>query len=222
MYPLRNENNYSPIITRENVFTDEEIEKFIELTESFRFEKGKVFGQSDIGIKSLENYFYHRTKDSYRKSQIKFIPWTRLTDWFYSRLIGCIHEVNFSNYNYVLTSLEDIQFSKYCEEENSYYKAHVDNLSPRMVGNYEPIRKLSFSVQLSEPDNYEGGDLKICNESDHKVYNYHDKVELTSTTALKTKGSITFFPSNYFHEVTPVSKGIRYSIVGWVNGPNVL
>ena len=68
------------------------------------------------------------------------------------------------------------------------------------------VRKLSFSVQLSDPDSYKGGDLllKISNEP---------------TSVKRTRGAVIFFPSYILHEVTPVKQGVRKSLVGWVTGP---
>ena len=65
-------------------------------------------------------------------------------------------------------------------------------------------RKISFSIQLSDPDDYEGGELLLNHGNDCVVS--------------KTKGSMTLFPSFTVHEVKPVTKGIRYSLVGWVVG----
>jgi PKHD-type hydroxylase len=67
-------------------------------------------------------------------------------------------------------------------------------------------RKLSLSVQLSEPEDYEGGSLLL--------YNGEEPMTLP-----KTRGTGLFFPSYSLHEVTPVTKGIRYSLVAWFLGP---
>ena len=63
-------------------------------------------------------------------------------------------------------------------------------------------RKISMSLVLSDPDEYEGGQLEIWGKS-IDVYK---------------KGSIIFFPSWMPHRVTPVTKGTRYSLVMWFIG----
>ena len=68
-------------------------------------------------------------------------------------------------------------------------------------------RKLSFSLLLSDPDEYEGGDLIIATVNGHHIIP-------------KGKGLIVFFPAYTEHEVTPVTKGIRRSLVGWIHGPH--
>ena len=67
-------------------------------------------------------------------------------------------------------------------------------------------RKLSFSIQLSDPSMYEGSELKIYNGNDPII-------------AKKELGTMNFFSSYMLHEVTPIEKGKRYSLVGWINGP---
>jgi PKHD-type hydroxylase len=63
-----------------------------------------------------------------------------------------------------------------------------------------------LSVQLSDPSDYEGGDLLLHISADPKK-------------APKNQGQVILFPSHTLHEVTPVTKGIRYSLVAWVTGP---
>jgi PKHD-type hydroxylase len=66
-------------------------------------------------------------------------------------------------------------------------------------------RKLSITVQLSDPDEYEGGELQFM-------------VNQNIFTAPKDKGTAIIFPSFALHRVTPITKGSRKSIVGWISG----
>ena len=70
----------------------------------------------------------------------------------------------------------------------------------------EPTRKLGFSLQLSEDTDYEGGDLEI--------YGVDEK----STKQFRTRGALIVFPSYVWHRITPVTKGQRLAMVGWVHG----
>ena len=75
--------------------------------------------------------------------------------------------------------------------------------------NTENVRKLSFSLQLSDPDDYEGGNVILLDEGgSNRKY-----------VAPRKKGSIILFDSRTKHCVNVVKKGIRKSIVGWVVGP---
>ena len=71
----------------------------------------------------------------------------------------------------------------------------------------EHVRKLSFTLQLSDPDDYEGGNVQLINEANQ---NY---------IAPRQRGTIILFDSRTQHRVLKVTKGTRRSIVGWVVGP---
>jgi len=73
--------------------------------------------------------------------------------------------------------------------------------------NKELVRKLSFSLQLSNPEDYEGGELELINESGE------------SYIAPKAQGCLVLFDSRTRHRVRTVTKGTRKSLVGWVLGP---
>lgn len=121
-------------------------------------------------------------------------------DWLYSLLEEEIKNINWLNYKYVLDQMETIDYLEYyAGDEAGKYDAHID-------GGINSNRKLSFSVLLSDPSDYDGGDLII----------YEAKAPMIVP---KRKGMITFFPSNVLHEVTPVTRGVRRSIVSWIHGP---
>jgi PKHD-type hydroxylase len=67
------------------------------------------------------------------------------------------------------------------------------------------VRKLSFVLQLSDPKNYKGGELQI-------------HLGETPNVMKKEQGTVVAFPSPTLHEVTPITKGKRYSLVGWITG----
>lgn len=94
---------------------------------------------------------------------------------------------------------EDIQISEYNEEDNGHYDWHMD------VGELSPYRKISISVQLSDPKPYEGGDLLIFNSKNYKKLP-------------NSKGTAILFPSYLLHKVTKVTKGTRKSLVIWITG----
>jgi PKHD-type hydroxylase len=67
------------------------------------------------------------------------------------------------------------------------------------------VRKLSFVIQLSDPKDYKGGELQI-------------HLSDTPEVMKKEQGTLIAFPSYILHEVTPITKGKRYSLVGWITG----
>jgi len=80
---------------------------------------------------------------------------------------------------------------------------------PKMVGK---VRKLSMTVNLNEPGDYQGGNLKF-DFGPHTTGNrFHECEEI------RPQGSIIVFPSFVDHCVTPVTSGTRYSLVLWALG----
>lgn len=68
------------------------------------------------------------------------------------------------------------------------------------------VRKLSATLLLSDPSEFEGGQFEFADGG---------IVEMK-------RGSLIVFPSFLRHQVTPVTKGMRYSAVCWVQGPKTL
>jgi PKHD-type hydroxylase len=66
--------------------------------------------------------------------------------------------------------------------------------------------KISLSIQLSDPSEYEGGDLEFTWGRSSKF-------------APKEKGAMVLFPSYSLHKVHPVTKGKRRALVLWAHGP---
>lgn len=128
--------------------------------------------------------------------------------WLFKRIRDCVNDINRDWFGFNLLAFEGIQFTKYSGGSKNaggdYYGAHKDtSLAPGGT-----IRKLSFTVQLCPGDTYDGGDVIL----------YDSFSDLT--TLNRRIGSISFFPSFTIHEVTPVTKGTRYSLVGWACGPS--
>ena len=140
-----------------------------------------------------------------RQSDLAWLNPDGQYEWLFKRIKDCINEINAGYFGFTLMGFEGIQFTKYSAgtKGGDYYGAHKDTkLLPGGT-----IRKLSFTIQLSDSDAYEGGDVVLYDSlTDH-------------APLARAPGSISFFPSYTIHEVTPVSKGVRYSLVGWANGP---
>ena len=99
-----------------------------------------------------------------------------------------------------------IQHTEY--NKGSFYDWHQDCfLGESQEGVYE--RKLSFSIQLSEPDSYTGGDLEF---TDDIIFTPEEKERL------RQRGTVIVFPSFLQHRVTEVTEGQRYALVGWREG----
>ncbi len=141
-----------------------------------------------------------RYDDIARITQFASIPQTLESTWFYQRLIQVIQVANASSFQYDLQGLaEPPQFLVYHGKEGGHFGWHFDT-GPT------PPRKLSVTIQLTDPSHYEGGTLE---------FNIGNAI----MDAPKERGVVVAFPSYMMHRVTPVTSGIRKSIVVWVTGP---
>ena len=145
-------------------------------------------------------------------------------NWIYREIQPFLDEANRNaGWNFEWDWSEPCQFTKYGVEQ--YYGWHCDGFD-RPYGDEEPnlqlrgkVRKLSMTISLSDPSEYDGGNL----EFDFRNYsNPDDEKErldrMKECTEIRPKGSIVVFPSYVFHRVTPVTRGTRYSLVCWSVG----
>lgn len=143
--------------------------------------------------------------------RVSKITWLQPDDspafaWVYDKLIEFILDANQKFFDMDLEYVEPLQLTEYDAAYEGHYGQHIDCAFSPMSAPF--VRKLSVTVQLSAPEEYEGGDFRI----------YNQRFD-SPLIADKTLGSVVIFRSHFIHEVMPVTKGVRYSLVAWVNGP---
>ena len=183
----------------------------LDLMENF----GHTMQTSTVSSKNKEN-------KELRDSQNAWIPhehWCAGFVWHYVQML------NKENFLYDIDCIDNgnLQYTQYTEGQ--YYDWHYDetiengtaavpvqvkgdefvNRHLTIVG--ERPRKLSFVVQLSDPDDYEGGNLLFMGDNNNEI------------VAPRHQGSVIVFDSRTKHKACEVTKGVRRSLVGWVNGP---
>ena len=154
-----------------------------------------------------------------RQSQVAFVD----DRWIYKEIqpyVALANEKAGWNFNWDWT--EQAQFTEY--GLNEHYGWHCDSYSKPYVdvpdGMKGKIRKLSVTVSLTDPEEYEGGDLEFDFRSSHdyefgKDTNGNKKI----CEPARARGSVIVFPSFVWHRVKPVTKGVRNSLVMWNLGP---
>ena len=153
--------------------------------------------------------------------------WVPTTHWIAGFVWHYVQRANRENFLYDLTNIdgESMQYTVYGAGEyygwhndqgiSTHYKpvssgnrGHGQELFQDFVNqNCEQVRKLSFSLLLSDPDTYEGGNLQLLAEDGKSYY------------APRKKGTIILFDSRTQHRVQKVKSGVRKSLVGWCVGP---
>ena len=165
------------------------------------YAEGKIGGDKkqsnltlDKDIRDTDLYFF-----SHQETYEKIMPY-----------ISSIN--NESGWNFDLQRIEPMQFSVY--RTNGHYSWHIDT-HPYPYSNEGPffnmVRKISFTILLNSPLDYEGGEFEIEDKLPEVKERSHKVLDLE-------KGSMITFPSFIPHKVNPVISGTRYSLVGWVCG----
>jgi len=96
-------------------------------------------------------------------------------------------------------ALQSMQYTVYHGTDKSHYTWHRD------IGTGDKIMRARVNVgivQLSSPSDYVGGVLQLKHE---------DQI----IDVMKTKGMVTTFPIDMLHRVTPVTSGVRKTLIMW-------
>jgi len=154
--------------------------------------------------KKLEQSLVSSDDDPNESIRRSMCSWITNEHWISGFCYHYILKANEQNFNYDICSFRDkeIQYTSYSSGE--YYNWHVDT-SLAVKSDY--MRKLSFSLQLSSPDEYSGGELQFLSDDNISYF------------APKSRGSLIVFDSRLRHRVRKVKSGCRKSLVGWVEGP---
>ena len=156
----------------------------------------------------LENPARSRIDIKTRKTAVSFI--TDKENKMNEIVWGFIRQANAEFFNYDLEYFQAIQFARY--QDGGHYDWHQDDSTQHLS---KENRKLSLTMSLTDHDEYDGGLLQFYNGGRP----YEDK-DHDIERDIKSVGSVIVFDSRDWHRVTPVTRGVRYSIVCWTVGPN--
>lgn len=185
---LRNLNH--PFVTWDDAFSEEELEQI------------KAYALKQPITDATVNDGSVEPPPDVRKSKVAWIANNNEVPWLYDRLAWVARKLNAQFFEFDLYGfMEDMQFTIYSEDTNGHYTWHIDSSTTSVAP-----RKLSMVLQLSDPSEYEGGELEVLNAPEPIAVD-------------RKKGRIAAFPSWALHRVTPVTKGTRYTLVVWICGP---
>jgi PKHD-type hydroxylase len=172
-----------------SAFTPSEIIKIREMGDKLPKQKGEVGGEES-------------TVSDYRVSDISWVPENLETQWLYNKITEYAKTANKEMWNFDIWGYHDqLQYTTYYGD-GGHYDWHAD-LGPGISN-----RKLSVVLQLSDPGEYEGGELQM-------------NIGSSILTVPRELGLICFFPSFLLHRVTPLTSGVRKSLVTWLCGANL-
>lgn len=170
-----------------NAFSKEWCDQVIEASQEIHEETGRA-----------EEGFHGRSCD---------IRWIA-EQWIFDKVVPIVNHANQdSGWNLEYEYLEPLQFTEY--KTGQFYDWHVDSYPHTKNGEQ---RKLSFTIMLSDPEEYSGGMFHAVGGLPNVEKEWNMEVPLE-------KGDIVLFPSFVPHKVSVVDQGVRRSLVGWCMGP---
>lgn len=186
-FPQNCNDDFKPLVAIDNLIDRPEAVKLLDIVKNFEVVSGSLTDE-------------YRVNSNVRRSSIRWVERNADTYWIYRRMAERMMDINKQTWNFDLAGfVDDFQYTEYGPD--GHYMWHVD------IGSGKPsTRKLSFTLQLSDPDEYEGGNLEF-------QYGVEQAV-----AAPRTFGTAIVFPSFIVHRVSPVTKGLRRSLVGWASG----
>jgi PKHD-type hydroxylase len=169
-------------------------------------EKLKILTGATLGLKGKLG-----TNTKARDSKLAFFDLEPQFQWIFDTVLEPVFAANKQHWHFHVSACEAMQYTTY--GVGQFYGWHVDQHSePYPDGPFKGLtRKLSITIQLSEPDDYEGGEFELRDYCDY------DSVQ--TITGIRPRGSVFVFPSFLMHRVTPVTRGVRRSLVCWIVGP---
>jgi len=189
IFPFEQLPHYQNWAFREKFFSPDECDRVLAFLNSFP--PKDVVMRTDEGLSSAADL---------RRSCVAMIPWIKDAEWIYQRLAAAVLECNKAIYNFQLSGIvEGIQIDQY--PTGGFFDWHQD-FGPRESS----IRKLSLIAQLSDANQYQGGDLELFSGRGPQK-------------AIRTRGSLMIFPSFVPQRITPITGGTRNSLLAWVSGP---
>ena len=215
----------NPYIYYNKAISESDCDKIIKIGTS-KLQPAQTIDGKDVHNDEMKTAANDMTKEDLDKLGIKETAYMRdsqvawLSDkWIYDKVLPFINDANKkAGWNWKHDYIEQIQFTKYglnqfynwhADGNSDHYSVYKNKPNPQMNGK---VRKISVTINLVDGSEYEGGNLKFDfgpqgGENRFKVIN-----------EIRPKGSMVVFPSFFYHQVTPVTKGTRYSLVMWCCG----
>ena len=169
------------------IFTAKLCKEIIDLSSTLKKEQGKIWNK-EVG-----------EQERIRQSTISWLPFNKMQP-MYDEVNAFIQKTNRNHFGFGdIQITETAQVSEYTKGE--FYEWHTDTRVD--MDSEPPVRKLSMTLLLNDPSEFDGGELQIAG---------------ATNTKLMKQGHATIFASFLQHTVTPVTRGVRRSLVMWFGG----
>ena len=181
------------LVAWQDLFSDAELDAIVELGDSLVLEKAEL----SAGGQGYENI---------RSTLVSWVERNPETEMLYRRMEDAVLALNARFFRFDLSGMANFQYALYGGPEGGHFDWHKDYGRDPTDPAREP-RKLTLSLQLSDPSGYEGCELQV---------RAGNKIDI----APKARGTLVAFPANVLHQVTPILSGVRKTLVVWAVGPD--
>lgn len=188
-----------------NAFTPEQCDRIIKMGMHENFELGDINRNNKRTVEEEDKEDLFKTRNSH-------VSWID-EPWIYNILKKYIDSANHqAGWNFQWDWTEMLQFTKYdvgqfydWHPDQHHYVYPEDDTNLNMRGKY---RKLSTTLLLNDPSEFEGGELEF----------HYNRKETKIAEELSSRGTLVVFPAFVYHRVREVTAGTRYSLVSWSIG----
>jgi len=173
------------------LFTAKELDRLERHCEGLALEQARVTGDGYNSIRSTRVAWVHRNSET--------------TKNLYCKMEEIVLRLNAEHFRSDLSGLTTLQYAVYSQSDAGYFDWHIDYGRDPSDPGQEP-RKITLSLQLSDDASYDGCDLEV--RTAHPI-----------DVAPRQRGALVAFRANALHRVTPITRGVRRSLVAWAAGP---
>jgi PKHD-type hydroxylase len=174
-----------------DLFSAAELDRLERHCDGLALEQARVTGDGYNSIRTTRVAWVHRNSE--------------ITEHLYGKMEEIVLRLNSEHFRSDLSGLTTLQYAVYSQSEAGYFDWHIDYGRDASDPAQEP-RKITLSVQLSDAASYDGCDLEV--RAAHLV-----------DVAPRQRGTLVAFRANALHRVTPITRGMRKSLVAWAAGP---
>ena len=200
---LKRNEHHQDLMVAPDAFSKEECEEIISDGSTNLWEEAKAY---KIANDKEDPY------GESSKRRVSDVTWIDISkpkfNWIYDRIVGYVENTNNNVWRYDLPKpylVQGLQLGKY--KKDSHFDWHTD-----YSAGSASTRRITLVVQLTNPNEYEGGKFEI--------FNGNRKTEMDHM--LNNQGNMLLFPSHIWHKVTPLTKGVRFSLTGWILGNTII
>jgi len=204
-----------PFFIYPEAFSSESVSKALDIGSNLDLKQAQVNSVNGVVVNKERRY-----------CEVGYITHVPSNDWLYEEIWNIFTYVNEKNWKYPIDSMSQVEFLAYGAGHNINW--HRDTLAQTARSTQDGPdwdKILSLTIQLSDAEDYDGGDSQFLDEESDSDADPVVAKEFSPgnpiVSQMRRKRSLIVFPSVLMHRVTEVTRGTRKSLVVWAGGKSV-